>query len=430
MTGQDWTPAEPDAWVRDVNAGRVPLLAEEYGRPLDVADLLGEARATTGLDDFGDFDFGVPGGFEEPLRILVDSLEAEGRLNVLGRYEIRQQILRLLQVRLHIARYLRDDPGVLDEPVDAPLFVTGAPRTGTSILHALLAQDPANRVPESWEFLRPVPPPEPGGVDEDGADDPRIPLVNRELRLTAMIAPGFDAMHERGARMPKECISAQAIAFLSEDFPGKFRVPAYAAWLASCDMRPAYRAHKVVLQILQRRYPAGRRWVLKAPPHLGTLDALLDTYPDARVAVTHRDPLKVLGSLASLLATIHATHSDAVDAPELARTQVDFYAGVLHRYTALRRSDRVPAETFHDSHYADFLTDPIGTVGALYERFGRELTDEAKDAMSAYLAGRPRGKHGAHTYQLSDFRLDATELRKEFADYSAYFAVPEEGGAA
>lgn len=425
-----WTPAASAAWVTFVNAGAVPLLAEEYGRPLDVDELLGEAQAATGLDDFGDFD---GADFREPLGVLVAALEDEGRLSILGRYEVRQQILRLLQVRLQIARCLRDDPGIVDERVEEPLFVTGAPRTGTSILHALLAQDPANRVPESWEFLRPVPPPRPGGAGADGGgddDDPRIPLVERELRLTAMIAPGFDAMHERGARMPKECISAQAIAFRSEDFPGKFRVPSYAAWLADCDMRPAYRCHKVVLQILQRRYEPGRRWVLKAPPHLGTLDALLDTYPDARVAVTHRDPLKVLGSLASLLATIHATHSDAVDAGELARTQVDFYADVLRRYTDLRRSGRVAEETFHDSYYADFLTDPIGTVAALYARFGRALTPAAQDAMRPYLDGRPRGKHGAHTYALADFGLDAEELRKGFADYAAYFGVPAEGGTA
>ncbi|WP_436774821.1 sulfotransferase family protein [Yinghuangia sp. YIM S09857] len=419
-----WQPAPADPWVRDVNRGAVPLLSDEYGPPLDADDLLGEARARTGLDDFGDFD---GGGFEEPLRVLVRALETEGRLNLLGRYEVRQQILRLLEVRLHLARYLGDDPGVLDEPIDAPLFVTGAPRTGTSILHALLSRDPANRVPESWEFLRPVPPPDPATRDTD----PRIALVTRELRLTAMIAPGFDAMHERGARMPKECISAQAIAFRSEDFPGKFRVPSYAAWLASCDMGPAYRAHRVVLQVLQRRTgSAGRRWVLKAPPHLGTLDALFATYPDARVAVTHRDPLKVLGSLGSLLATIHATHSDAVDAPELAGTQVDFYADVLARYTTLRRDGKADPAVFHDSHYADFLTDPLGTVEALYAHFGLPLDDGARAAMAAYLADRPRGKHGAHSYALGDFGLDAEALRPRFADYQAYFAVPEEGGRA
>lgn len=423
-----WQPAPVAPWVREVNDGAIPLLAAEYAPPLDVEQLLGEARALTGLDDFGDFDGADADGhdFRTPLRVLVESLETEGRLTVLGRYEVRQQILRLLQVRLQLARLLADDPGVLAEPVAEPLFVTGAPRTGTSILHALLAQDPANRVPESWEFLRPVPPPDPAAY----TSDPRIALVDRELRLTAMIAPGFDAMHERGARMPKECISAQAIAFRSEDFPGKFRVPGYAAWLASCDMGPAYRAHRVVLQVLQRRFTPGRRWVLKAPPHLGTLDALLAAYPDARVAVTHRDPQRVLGSLGSLLATIHATHSDAVDAGELARTQVEFYADVLGRYTEARRAGKRDTGAFHDSHYADFMTDAVGTVEGLYEHFGWTLTAEARAAMAAYLAGRPRGKHGAHTYSLGDFGIDADEVRGRFADYQAYFGVAEEGGAA
>jgi hypothetical protein len=169
--------------------------------------------------------------------------------------------------------------------------------------------------------------------------------------------------------------------------------------------------------------------VLKSPPHLGTVDALFAVYPDARVAVTHRDPLAVLGSLSSLLSTIHATHSDDVDPGEIARTQVDFYAGVLARYTAARRAGEVAEDRFHDSYYADFLTDPTGTVAGLYERFGRELPEGTRKLMADHLAARPKGKHGAHRYDLADFGLDADALRERFADYVEHFAVPAERGA-
>ena len=248
--------------------------------------------------------------------MLLPALEHEAELTVIGRWMTRRFLLRFLEVRLQLTAYVRDDPGVVDEEIPEPWFVTGAPRTGTTILHALLAQDPTSRVPEGWELLRPVPPPSPD--PDQFASDARITLADHELRLPGQVAGELDAIHVYRGRMHKECLSAMSFAFRSEEFTARYHVPSYVDWYERCDLRPAYDAHRLVLQILQRRFGAVH-WVLKSPVHLGALPTLFAVYPDARLAVTHRDPLTVLASLTSLVATLRWAHSDRVDFAEIGR---------------------------------------------------------------------------------------------------------------
>ena len=412
-----WTPPQRAAWTRTLNADDMPPLTDDLDRPFDAETLIGEARARTGLTDLGDDPH-----HREGLDRLLHSLEHEANLDRVGRWWAHTWVARLLDVRLQITRYVHDDPGVLDEPITRPIFVTGGPRTGTSILHALLARDPANRVPATWEFLRPVPPPEPATRDSD----PRIALAEREIRFITSAVPAMDAIHEKSGRLPKECISAHALAFRSEDFTGQFAIPGYAAWLAECDMRPAYEYHRLVLRVLQRRTPGETRWVLKSPAHLLSLDALVDVYPDARVAVTHRDPLTVLASLSSLITTIHHAYGNASDIREVARTQSELWCSAYDRLTAFRDAGRVAEADWHDSAYADFMSDPIAVVRELYATFDLDLTDTAEHAMRAYLAARPQGRHGVHRYAFEDLGLDRDDVRSRLTDYQKRFRVPTE----
>ena len=285
-----WQPEPRPDWVLAVNAGDVSPITEVAALPLDRDALLAEARATLGMDGRGVDGFGSD-EFLEPLDVLLPALEKEAELSVIGRFLTRRFLLRLLEVRAQTVAYLRDDPGVVDEDILEPVFVAGAPRTGTTILHALLAQDASVRVPEGWELLRPVPPPNPADFPDPG----RVVLADRELRAMASVTSRLDAIHEYSGRMHKECVSSMSFVFRSEEFTARYHVPSYVAWLAACDMTPAYQWHRLVLQILQRRWHDAR-WVLKSPVHLHSLLVLLAVFPDARVLVTHRDPLAVLGS--------------------------------------------------------------------------------------------------------------------------------------
>lgn len=423
-----WEPPERPDWVVAVNAGRVVPMSEEASLPLSRDALMGEARARLGMPDGGLADFGGPGfdaeAMLEPLDVLLPSLENEAELSLMGRWLARRFLLRLLEGRLQLMDLLRRDPGVVDETVDEPLFVAGAPRTGTTILHTLLAADPAHRVPEGWELLRPVPPPDPD--PERYALDPRIALADRELRMPQTVVSGLLAIHEYGGRKPKECLSSMSFAFRSEEFTARHHVPSYERWLLDCDMKPAYEMHKLVLQVLQRRTsPAD--WVLKSPVHLHSLPTLLAVYPDARVAITHRDPLALLASLTSLIANLRWAHSDVVDYAEIGHAHVERYATSLGKLAAMTADGLLPEDPLHHSRYAEFMDDAMTVVAGLYDRFGRPLSDAAAKRMGETLAARPQGgEHGRHAYSVDDLGAEPAVLRERFRSYQEQFDVPDE----
>jgi hypothetical protein len=248
----DWRPGPRPAWVEALHT-----IADPSWVTLEADALLAEARGRTGLDDFGDSDF------EEPFRLFVDALGNEAQLHALGRLLVRSDLVNWLENRLGLVAWRKREPAIASAEVERPLFITGLPRTGTSILHELLACDPAHRAPLHWEVRHPCPPPDPA----DAESDPRIDRAEQQVQLWNHIVPEYRVMHELGARLPVECIQITAHSFRSEELMGRHQVPSYAAWYASCDLAPAYRFHRAMLQHLAAR-DRRERWVLKAPSHL------------------------------------------------------------------------------------------------------------------------------------------------------------------
>ncbi len=438
-----WQPPVRPDWVRAINAGQILPITAVARLPLERDALLAEALARGGHATGGVAEFGHPRfpaeemieGFDRALA----AIESEAELHLMGRYMTRRFVLRLLAVRLQLMAYLRSDPGVLDEEIVAPLFVAGAPRTGTTLLHALLAVDPSHRAPLGWELLWPVPPPDPDPGRR--ASDPRIALAERELTLPQTVVSGLLAIHVYGASRAKECLSAMSFSFRSEEFTARYHVPSYETWLfREADLAPAYAMHRLVLQILQRR--TGRaRWALKSPVHLHSLAALEATYPDARVALTHRDPATMLASLSSLVAHLRFAHSDRVDVAAIARDHVARYQTTLDRTwrdetsrdgsakdeTSRGAQPRSASATGrHHLRYADLVADPIARIAELYARFGLDFSVELQAKLRAEVERRTAHEHGDHAYDLEAMGLDRAALRERFRRYREHFGIPEE----
>ena len=415
-----WSPDPRPGWVAAVNRGDAGPVVDEARRPFDPDLLMAEALVRQGRipDDraaLGDDDF------IEPLILFCRGLEHEADLTVMGRWMSRRMILRLLEVRIQLNDYLAADPGTLEEPIEEPIFVIGAPRTGTTVMHGLLAQDPAHRAPEGWELLRPVPPPHP---DPDiRAADPRIALAGAELVMPQTVASGMLAIHEYSGRMYKECLSAMSFEFRSEEMVSRTDVPTYQAWYDTADLRPAYRTYRKVLQVLQRRMPT-RRWVLKSPAHLQGLPALLDVFDDARFVITHRDPTAILPSVTSLIATMRWAHSDRVDFAAIGRHHLELYSRSLDNLIDLIDSGRLAPERTAQVPHKLASTEKMAAVQLVYEQLGMELSPDAEAAMAAYVAATPPGKHGEHRYQFEDLGLTRAEVRARFARYIERFDIP------
>jgi hypothetical protein len=385
-------------------------------RPADrvtVDEVVSKAMAGTGLDDLGD------PAWREGLDVLLDAVEREAALNDVGRMILRTWIDERLVNRLRLTAWVREHPEVRDEEVRAPIVVVGMLRTGSTLLCELLAADPANRPLMKWEGLNAVPPPEAAGF----TTDPRIAAEVEKQEAIYSMVPRLKAVHWEPGDGPTECVALLTQSFRAQDWYGLFRIPSYAQWFHACDMHPAYDYHRLSLQVLQSRAPG--RWTLKAPGHLLALDQLVATYPDARIVVLHRDPVRTVASSASLSATSRPDSLSTADfGGYFGRLWLDVLGTMVDRLVDHR--DREGDARFCDLHYRDLVADPVGAVRGIYAHFGEELPPDAAGLMQAHLAAHPQGRHGAHRYTLADFGLTETEVRDRFAAYCERFDVEEE----
>ncbi|MDZ7784032.1 MAG: sulfotransferase [Halioglobus sp.] len=392
-------------YIRLANGLGVVLERAGLSRPsLCPEHLMRRAQARTGLDNWGD------ASFRTGLDRLTASLEREANLTQIGRIVAYLNLLDHLSVRLRLIDYRASHPEVAAQRIERPLFIVGLPRTGTSILHELLAQDPALRAPATWEVARPVPPPAPAERDADA----RIARVDRLLGLLEKLSPGFQPIHAVGARLPQECVYMLSSAFASEQFGYMYRVPDYRKWLLEEDLTAAYAWHAAFVQHLQSG-GGEARWVLKTPAHLASLKYLCGQYPDACIVWTHRRPLQAIASFSSLACTLRRGFSRGVDPREVGEEQLRHYARVARRGMEERRA--LGEERFFDVGFSAICDNPVGVIREIYERFSMTLTDDAERRMRAYLRRRPRDLYGEHRYSAAAFGLDSGCESDHFADY-------------
>jgi hypothetical protein len=399
-------------WVRRLN-----LFGDVVGGPerivgLDPDELLAVARASTGLDDVGEADW--PGWTETYTR-QVSSIDTESALHLLGRTTTRGEVLRVLQTWLQLQAYWKAEPAVATTPVDAPLFVAGPPRTGTTILFELLALDPALRAPRAWEALHPL-----------RAPAEALARSECEQEFWADIDPEFMTMHELGSELPCECVH-----FLSYDFAGPywsmmFDTPSFTGWqLEHLDsIERVYRLHRRMLQTFVHRRPdEPTRWLLKSPGHLSTLAALFGEYPDARVIQTHRDPCRFIPSLVSLLSVLRFMRSDRVDVAALGATMEMTYQFFLDQVMAQRADGTIPSGQVVDIHFSDLMAAPAATLRRTYDELELPWPDDHDTTIEKYLVAKPKAKHGAHEYTFADVGLDPAHVRETFTNYVAHYGI-------
>lgn len=377
---------------------------------LDIDTLKHSARRRAELADFGAWPF------EEPLERLLESYRAESRLTTLGRITVREMIVSLLENLLHLEADRAANPAVEQVGIDKPVFIIGLPRTGTTLLHGLMSQDTANRVPLTWEVMYPAR----RDREPDKVLETRKRTASR-LAWANRLAPEFRKIHPIAPDLPQECIAITAQVFMSIQFHTTHNVPSYEDWFENDSQQLAYDFHRRFLQHLESAAP-GKRWVLKAPGHLFALGALLARYPDARIIQTHRDPLRVMASMASHATTLRRAFSDRADPHEIASDWADRWARALHSFLDVR--DSSPSEQFLDVAYDEIEGAPLETVEKIYDFLGWTLTDDAKQTMSDFLAANPKNKHGVHRYSLAEYGLDRTAELARFGRYCERFDIP------
>jgi len=398
--------------VRLINAlGAAALSALPINRTLDADRLMAQACRRTGLDDFG------PDDFLEPLNLLIQCYNREAQLNFIGRLSAQSYLLQLLENRLRIEQDRTTYPQIAAQEIRSPVFILGLPRTGSTLLFELMAQNPALRVPMSWEVMLPSPPP----MNATFYSDPRITKADHMFAWVDRIAPDFRRIHEIGGRRPQECLPIMSQAFRSIQFYTTHHVPTYQAWLDQADLVPAYAYHRRMLQHFQAFGPEGT-WLLKAPAHLFGIEALFEVYPDARIIQTHRDPIPVIGSIASHCVSLRQAFSETLDLESIGTSWCKLWSMGLQQLLHFRRDHPELETRFMDLSYAELTRDPHAAVKKIHDHFGLPLKQETSDGVRDYLATHPKGRNGPHQYRLEDFGLDTKQVADHFGEYGAKVA--------
>jgi hypothetical protein len=354
---------------------------------------------------------------EVPFRILLAQYRRSGALNFIGCFAARYDALRLLRNLAALRKQETSHPTLLRVPISQPIFITGLPRSGTTFLHKVLAEDPENRCPAVWETVFPLP------RNPGDAPAQRIAAMGRLLAAFERMTPGFRAVHPINAQSPQECSEITAHVFRSYRFQITHHIPEYQTWLRTADHAPAYRFHRVFLQHLQHMDGRPRRFVLKCPDHVFTLGALAHAYPDARIIFLHRDPLEVLASVAGLTAILRRPFTTGANRQAIGHQIAESW---LAGAEAIRRADAehlFPENQVAHIRFRDFTAAPLTTITSVYERFNLLLLPEVRRRMERRIAELPHGGYGRVKHALADYGIDADATRPRFAAYAAHFGL-------
>lgn len=410
-----WQPAPRPEWVAKLNE-EGELLNSKSIVPLDENSLLAEARENTGLEDFGD------DGWIDHFRVLIKAIEEEAQLNLMGRILTRSDFVQYLETRLRIQDDYTRHPEIEDEVIFEPVMILGHGRTGTTILHEVLSTDPQFRIVKRWEAMFPSPAPEEATYESD----PRIERADKLITIFDRITPEWKAMHKFGGSLPVECAEYLYACFLSNVFVFSFQIPSYAEYLQKQDVGYTIRWHQRYLKLLQWKYKKDH-WLLKNPLWIDHIPRVLEYYPDAKIVLTHRDPITVSDSFVNVMGTIFWWRTDdpwgggMLDELVMADGRATTHANLMRWMEDGTLRDGFVSNVL----YQDFMDDPVATIGRLSSDLRLPFDEAQAERVRAYLASKPKGTHGKFEYESADAEQVAAE-RARFRAYQAYFGVPDE----
>ncbi len=373
-----------------------------------------EASARAGSDDFGQ------PAYLEGLRVLLDAYDGEARFNPTGRENARRMVRDSLVQRLRCEAQWKQQPEVLETKIERPIVICGLVRTGSTALHYLMGQDPTLQVLQYWLAGGPRPRP----PRSQWPNEPDFVRARDEIDAMYAADPGLKAIHFMMPDGPEECRHLLMQQFTDDSFEANANVPSYWSWMRQADMLASYQRHRDLLKLIGST-ETEKTWLLKYPVHMRFLPTFLEVYPDARVILTHRHPLRVLPSYVSLIAGFRALHEDQIDHADIARRQLDLWADAATDLVALRR--KKGEAQFYDLHFNDFMADPIQAVAGIHRHFGRDFSPESEAALRDWHENNPQHKHGRHEYATSpeDVGLSRSEILDRFAEYLEAFNVED-----
>ncbi len=388
------------------------ILGKQNVARLDIDQMKETATQIVPFDDFGDQN-------EEGLQVLVSSLNEDVPLHAYGRRHIQTQIITQLCWRLGLEEIFRAFPGVNDQKITSPVFIIGLPRSGTTLLHALMARDANHRWMPAWEASDPLP--RPGYVDRDS--DPRLSAAIENKERLREKNPESLKMHHVSYDEPEECNKILESSFVSGSWWWLTGASGYLTWLGDQSHEDVYRLHLRYLKVMDALHSAPR-WLLKCPAHMAHVQVIKKVYPDAKFVHIHRDPMKSLASGASLTSALRKNSVDKINLSVVGAEVANVNANVIDEYLSQR--DSIADADIVDVYFHELMSDPKALIEKIYKHFEFEFDEGMHAGIDRYLIDNPRNKHGSHKYSLSQFALLEGQEREKYQNYMERFNVPLE----
>lgn len=380
---------------------------------LDAASIIRDAEAQVGISD------GDP-GIGNNLQRLIAALDSTFPMSSEGGAAVRDMLLRDTVNRLESLKWVRDQPQIAEEPIEAPVFLMGLPRSGTTYFQYLFDRDHRFRLIRTWQSVMPSPPP---GSDPASVDQRRANFA--EMQKKRFHFEGFEALHLYDDDGSDECHAFLEQSFGSVGLNNLYRVPDYFDYLMDeADLTETYRIHKRQLQCLQWRQER-KPWALKYPNHVIAVKEILEVYPDARFVMTHRDPVQTLASICKMTFSLRGMRAaNPVDKHEVGRDMLHFITRHIDRimeFDAGPHSGRVN----HVDYYA-LVADPVGEMHEIHRGLGIDTPTEVAKAVTDWHNANPKNARGANEYTLGEYGLDDAAVAERFGAYMRRFAIPRE----
>ncbi|WP_245638371.1 sulfotransferase family protein [Croceicoccus bisphenolivorans] len=388
-------------------------------RVLEREALMDRVAKDTGLTDFGD------PWFEQPFDRLLDAVKTEARLNLAGEFVAEMQFEKVLTDRVKAQRWFARHPEILERALPRPVIVVGPMRSGTTRMHRLLAADRRFQHLRSFETISPVPPDD---FTPGEQHDERIADARKIQRMARLANPRTLNIHPTGPCEPEEELGLLVNSFWGMKHEVQWAIPGYGRWSEKVDARPAYAQLARLLKLVSwsQQKSSLKPWILKTPQYMLDLDAVLDTFPDARFIFTHRDPKAVVGSAASLAWNQTIIYSDHADARAVGREWLHKTEQQIARMRKTR--DRIDKSRMIDVHFEDMDRDWQGVMRRIYAFLGMEM-EPAVRGMEHFMQRSRKLKRKPHRYSLGEFGIAEGEVNERLSDYIGRYGIRVEGSA-
>ena len=361
--------------------------------------LLSKIEGNLGEDDY-----------KEPLSILLDSLNNEANLSLIGKIALRYQISSHLKIRSKIFEFVNNKE--LKKPAP-PIFVIGLPRSGTTYLFNLLSLDSNYRSPLVWEMFFPFP-----LIKQDPVEyKRRIRKTNSMLFFQKKLISDLDVVHPILATDPEECLLITPFSLKSLLYSYMARIPSYESYLKKADHSSVFLWHSRFLQVLES-FDRPHRWLLKDPGHIGRLSEILASYPDASFIQIHRDPVETIPSICSLTEKTRSPFTKEIDKNEIGQKTLSYWKESLAK--GEKDKSFISKDKFINVKFDDFIVDPIGEIKKIYLGLNLDLNKETEKKMLDFVNEFKKGEKTRHTYGLSEFGLSEESVQNTLSKYISY----------